>query len=74
MGKKKLRRLGDIMLDIEPLLLEMTSAAGHDLQWHEVLYLVFGWLNVHAPHAREDYVSGGSPEFYYGAPRSSDDK
>lgn len=60
----KLRRLGDIMLDIEPLILEMCN--DHDLQWYEILNLIRGYLEVHAPDAQEQYVSGGNPVFYYG--------
>ena len=64
MSKKKLRPLGDIMLDMEPLLMEMTHS--QELQWHEVLNLVKGYLEVHCPEGREEYVGGGSPVFYYG--------
>lgn len=62
---KKLRKMNDIMCDLEKPLQELTDPNGHDLQWYEVLYLVFGWLCVHAPWGREKYVnSGGSPVFY----------
>ena len=60
----KLRRLGDIMLDMEPLILEMCN--DHDLQWYEILNLVRGYLEVHCPGAREEYTAGGNPIFYYG--------
>jgi hypothetical protein len=62
----KLRKLGDIILDIEPLLLEMT--ADHDLQWGEVLFLIHGWLEVHAKSNQEEYNDDGShPVFSYTA-------
>lgn len=64
MAKKKVRPLGDIMMDMEPLLMEMTHS--QDLQWHEILNLVKGYLEVHCPEGKEEYVSGGSPVFYYG--------
>lgn len=64
---KKPRPLGDIMLDLEPLLLEMVES--HDLQYGDILNLVYGYLEVHAPDAKEVYVRGGSPEFYYGPKR-----
>jgi hypothetical protein len=64
MSTKRLRKVGDIMLDIEPLLLELTE--GHSLQWAEVLSLVHGYLQVHCPDAREEYEEGGHPVFYYG--------
>lgn len=61
---KKLRRLGDVTLDLEQVLDEMTT--DHDLQWGEVLHLVYAWLVIHAPANREEYISGGHPEFFYG--------
>lgn len=54
------------MLDMELLLTELTVV--HDLQWGDVLYLVYSWLTVHAPEAREEYTDGSNPIFYYGAP------
>ena len=62
---EQLRPLGDITLDMEKLLVEMTDQ--HELQWGEVLSLVYSWLSVHAPQAREEYTDGsGSPIFQYG--------
>jgi len=61
---KKLRPLGAITGDLEPLLLEMVET--HDLQWSEVLNIIRGYLEVHCPDAREEYTDGGHPEFYYG--------
>jgi hypothetical protein len=72
MAKNKLRPLGNVLLDLEPLLLEM--AIDHDLQWGDILNLVHGYLQVHCPHAQEVYVDDGkNPEFYYG-PAKSDTK
>lgn len=65
--KKKIRPLGQITQDMEELLLEMTEQ--HELQWHEVLYLVHGYLVVHCPDAQEEYDEGGNPIFYYGPRR-----
>lgn len=64
MKKEKLRRTGDILLDLEPLLLELL--VDHDMQWGDVLSLVHGYMMIHAPHAREEYVEGGNPVFFYG--------
>lgn len=67
MAKKKLRPLGDIMLDFEKLREEMVDK--HDLQWGDVLGLVLMDLMVHAPEAQEAYTracGGGHPAFYYG--------
>jgi len=62
--KKHLRPLGEVLLDLEPLILEM--AYDHDLQWGDVLNVVKGYLEVHCPEAQERYVKGGNPVFYYG--------
>lgn len=35
-------------------------------QFGDVLYNVWGWLNIHAPQAREEYMDGSHPEFKYG--------
>lgn len=62
--KKKLRPLGDILLDMEILLDEMVD--DHDLQWGDVRALVMQHLRGHKPGAQEQYVDGGSPVDYYG--------
>ena len=59
----KRRALGDVLLDLEPLLEELTDS--HDLQWSDVLFLVYGWLQVHKPEAQEEYLDGSSPVMYY---------
>jgi len=64
MSKKKLRPLGDITLDMEPLIQEMVT--GHEMQWGEVLALVHAYLMIHCPDAREEYSDGGHPEYFYG--------
>ena len=67
MGVKKVRRLGDILLEMEPLILEMVVK--HDLQHGDILNLVNGYLEVHCPGAKEVYdEDGSSPVFSY-APR-----
>lgn len=60
----KLRPMGKILLDLEPLILEMVE--GHDLQWADVLGLVHSYLQVHCAGAQEQYEEGGHPEFKYG--------
>jgi hypothetical protein len=71
MAKKTIRPLGDVLLDMEPLLQEMTDA--HGLQWGDTLQLVYNYLMVHCPEAREQYTVGGHPEFYYG-PKKGDEQ
>lgn len=66
MKKKKLRPLGELLLEMESLLDEMMS---HDLQWGDILSLIHSHLMVHNPEAREEYKDGGHPEFYYGPKR-----
>ena len=61
--KTKIRPIGDILLEMEPLILEMID---HKLQWGDILNLVRGYLEVHCPGAQEEYDEGGNPKFYYG--------
>jgi hypothetical protein len=61
------RKLGDILLDLEELLDEAVD--DHELQWGDVLALVHSHLVVHRPDAQEEYVDGGHPEFHYGPPK-----
>lgn len=60
----KVRPLGQVMLDLEELLLEMTES--HELQYGDILNLVYGYLEVHCPHAKEEYLDGTNPTFFYG--------
>ena len=69
MAKTKLRPVGQIMLEMESLLEELTDTDKHDLQHGEVLALVERWLDIHAPHQREEYLDGTHPERYYGPKR-----
>lgn len=61
--KAKVRPLGDIMLDMEEILL--TLSHDHDMQWYEVLSLVRSSLLAHCPEG-EEVVKGKSPLFFYG--------
>lgn len=65
------RPLGEILLELEPLVEEAIDQ--HDLQWGDWLALQFVWLMTHRPNAREEYTAGGHPEFYYGPERKKDD-
>lgn len=60
---KKVRKLGTILLELEILLLELVD---HDLQWGDILSLIYGYLMVHAPGAQEEYDDGTHPIYYYG--------
>lgn len=65
MKKPKLRPLGNITSEIEPLLLEMVTQ--HEMQAHEIIGLVYLYLQVHCPGSIEVYSSDGtSPQLYYG--------
>ena len=48
---------------MEPLLFELVD---QELQWSDILGLVYMWLMVHALGARETYKDGTHPTFYYG--------
>lgn len=63
MKKKKLRPLGHIQLDLEPLILEM---ADHDLQWGDYLGLLHIYLKIHLPDSQEEYDDDTHPIFFYG--------
>lgn len=60
MGKKKLRPLGQITQDLEPLWFEMVE--GHEMQAHEVLSLFLSWAEVHYPDSIEEYLDGSKPK------------
>ena len=64
--RKKLRPIGEVLLDLEPLILEMVE---HELQWGDVLNNIRGYLEIHCPGAQEEYIDGTNPEFYYGPRR-----
>src|ERR1700693_281271 len=57
--KAELRKVGDIMLDLEPLLFELHL--GHDLQHSDVLGLINFWQTVHVPEQLEEYEDGTHP-------------
>lgn len=59
----KKQSMGNILLEHENVLLKMVD---HGLQWGDILNLTRGYLEVHAPGAREEYTEGGHPIFYYG--------
>jgi len=61
---KKIRPVGDIMLDMEKLLMELHI--DHDMQHYEVLYLVNGWQKVHVPQQIETYEKDGTHPVLYG--------
>ena len=61
---KRTRKVGTILLDLEKVLTELTD--DHDLQFGDILNLVYGYLEVHHPESKEEYVEGGHPIFYYG--------
>lgn len=57
---KKIRPMGHITMDMEPLLFEMSI--DHDLQHGEVLAEVYSWLKIHVPGQAEEYDEGGKPD------------
>jgi hypothetical protein len=65
MAKKKLRSLGQITSDMELLLQEMTDEDQHDMQRHEVIALVEGWIIMHAENQIEERLDGTRPILTY---------
>lgn len=62
--KKKLRPLGKITEELEPLWFEMLL--DHKLQRHEVIGLFLHWAQAHVLQSEEPYIDGTKPVFYYG--------
>lgn len=60
----KRRKVGDILLKMEPLLEELSDS--HELQWGEILSLIRCWLEIHRPDSQEVYLDGTNPEYHYG--------
>ena len=59
----KIRPLGQITEDLEPLIEEMVD--GHDMQMGEILYLLYGYLMIHYPECIEEFEDGTKPLFKY---------
>lgn len=59
--KKKIRPLGEITSDLEPLYFEMLL--DHGLQRHEVVGLFLQWAETHML-GLETYMDGSHPVFY----------
>ena len=64
MKKRKLRPIGDVTQDLEPLYQEM--AWDHKLQHHEMLGIQYAYLRSHLEDAMERYVDGTLPVYFYG--------
>jgi len=60
----KLRKLGDILLDMEPLLDEL--AEQHEMQLGDIIALVVRHLEMHNPTCIEEFLDGSRPVFFYG--------
>jgi len=61
-----MRSAGQILLEMEELRNELID--DHDMQWGDLFYELHGWLEIHRPDAREEYVDGGHPVFSYKPP------
>lgn len=60
----KLRKLGNVLLDLEPILDEL--AEKHELQMGDILALVMRHLEMHNPGCVEEFMDGSKPVFFYG--------
>lgn len=58
-----MRKVGNITLDLEPLLDELVN---HELQRGEILSLIDNYLTVHQPDCMEQYEDGSHPVYVYG--------
>jgi len=58
-----MRKLGSVLLELEPILDEMCD---HELQMGDILALVKSYLEVHRPDCIEECVDGTVPVFFYG--------
>ena len=58
------RTIGEALFDLEEILDDLID--NHELQWGDLLNIVYGHLVVHRPDAQEEYEEGGNPIFYYG--------
>ena len=59
MKNKKLRPLGQVTSDLEPLLFEMVY--DHELQVHEIIGIIYQWIQLHADDAIEEFDEEGAP-------------
>jgi hypothetical protein len=64
MAKTKIRPMGQILLDLEEVIQKLCYK--HDFKWGSILWTVRIILELDCPNAQEQYISGGSPVFYYG--------
>ena len=60
----KIRPLGEITGELEHLLDELYIH--HDMQFHEVLGILYLTTKTHYPGAIEEYKDGSNPVLYYG--------
>lgn len=58
---KKIRPLGQVTEDMEPLLFEMM--VDHEMQIHEVLGIIKQWAETHCDEAIEEYENGKIPRY-----------
>jgi hypothetical protein len=60
----KIRPLGSILLDMEPLIQEAMDS--HDLQWGDMFGVIHHYLMIHYPGSQEEYEDGTKPVYFYG--------
>lgn len=63
-----MRPAGQILLEMEELRNELLD--DHDMQWGDLIYELYGWLEIHRPDAREQYLDGSHPKLFYGPEES----
>ena len=58
-----MRKIGNVLLDLEPLLDEMVDQG---LQLGDILALIKAHIEIHQPSAVEQYEDGTEPRYFYG--------
>lgn len=64
-----MRKLGDLIFDLEDLVTEMVE--DHDLQRGDILALVKNYIDVHFPESVEVYEDDNSSPIYFYGPRET---
>lgn len=60
----KMRKLGNVLLDMEPLLNELADQ--HCLQRGDIIALIFQQITMHNPQCIEEFDDNTRPVYFYG--------
>lgn len=65
--KAKIQPLGDLHLELEAVVQKIMDQ--HNIQWSDMIWNLYGYLEAHYPGHRETYLDGTHPVLYYGPMR-----